>query len=201
MSAESSGEGYAVEATVFEVWKTYEEIAMHFNQLLIHLRTRALGGVAAIGAVVGLVGKQLNPSTEWGVIFAVLAFLSFAWVALFVLDECYYNRLLEGAVMAIIELEKKTEAGTGPKLNLSHKIEEAVRNEARSEKKASPDRKPLDDLAGRRGRWLFYGLVFLPLIVATAYSGCRAVGAWAQAHAPQAAAAVCSGGHSGEVTA
>jgi hypothetical protein len=34
---------------VFEVWTKYEDIAMHFNDLLIRLRTQALGAIAALG--------------------------------------------------------------------------------------------------------------------------------------------------------
>ena len=42
-----------VEATeegwpTFEVWQEYEKIAMHFNDLLMRLRTQALGAVAAL---------------------------------------------------------------------------------------------------------------------------------------------------------
>lgn len=46
-SADNAKEG----TDVFEVWTKYEDIAMHFNDLLIKLRTQALGGVAAISAL------------------------------------------------------------------------------------------------------------------------------------------------------
>lgn len=41
------------ESDLFNVWKEYEGIAMHFNELIIRLRTHALGGVAAISAIIG----------------------------------------------------------------------------------------------------------------------------------------------------
>jgi hypothetical protein len=31
-----------------ELWEKYEEITMHFNDLIIRLRTQALAGVAAV---------------------------------------------------------------------------------------------------------------------------------------------------------
>ena len=37
---------------LFEVWVKYEEITMHFNDLLIKLRTQALAAVAALATIV-----------------------------------------------------------------------------------------------------------------------------------------------------
>jgi hypothetical protein len=36
-----------------ELWGKYEDIAMHFNELLIRLRTQALGAVATIVTAAG----------------------------------------------------------------------------------------------------------------------------------------------------
>jgi hypothetical protein len=36
------------------LWEKYEDIAMHFNDLLIRLRTQSLAGVAALSALVGI---------------------------------------------------------------------------------------------------------------------------------------------------
>jgi hypothetical protein len=42
-----------------ELWDKYEKIAMHFNELLIKLRTQALGAVATIVTAAGfLVSRQ-----------------------------------------------------------------------------------------------------------------------------------------------
>jgi hypothetical protein len=47
---------------IFDVWKKYEQIAMHFNDLLIRIRTQALAGVAALSAFTGLFAKaELGP--------------------------------------------------------------------------------------------------------------------------------------------
>ena len=40
-----------------ELWEKYEEITMHFNDLIIRLRTQALAGVAALSALVGIFAK------------------------------------------------------------------------------------------------------------------------------------------------
>jgi len=36
-----------------ELWEKYEDIAMHFNDLIIKLRTQALAGVVALSTLVG----------------------------------------------------------------------------------------------------------------------------------------------------
>src|SRR5262245_11188735 len=49
----------------FELWSRYEDIAMHFNQLLITLRTQALGGVAAaVAIIVGLLAHRDSQSNK-----------------------------------------------------------------------------------------------------------------------------------------
>ena len=57
-----------------ELWEKYEEIAMHFNDLIIRLRTQALAGVAALSTLVGLFAKSdLGPfSYSWEI--AILFF-------------------------------------------------------------------------------------------------------------------------------
>jgi hypothetical protein len=76
----------------------------------------------------------------------------------------YYNRLLLGAVNALVAIEKATNAGqtTLTSLDLSIKIEEAVANKGAG-------------AAGRNsvGRWLFYILVFAVLITGLLVSGVK----------------------------
>jgi len=121
----------ADETELFKVWKEYEGIAMHFNELIIQLRTRSLAGVAAILALYGFVTKGDTPEEfRWGVLAAVFFLLSVVWIAIWILDHCYYTRLLLGAVRAILEIEDKSAAKPPPAgaiaLNLSHRIEETV---------------------------------------------------------------------------
>lgn len=94
---------------LIRLWDKYESIAMHFNELIIRLRTQALGGVATIVTVAGfLVGRE--PSKEpWWVISGVAVLLFIAWCTLWMIDVCYYSRLLRGAVNALLKIEKESD--------------------------------------------------------------------------------------------
>ena len=98
---------------VQRLWEKYEGIAMHFNDLLIRLRTQSLAGVAAVSAVIGIFSKEGSPADihlDWAIAQAIfLAMIGF-WIAIWCLDIGYYNRLLNGAVNAIEQLEAQTAA-------------------------------------------------------------------------------------------
>jgi hypothetical protein len=57
------------------LWEKYEDIAMHFNDLLIRLRTQSLAGVAALSALVGIFSKDgpapANITLDWVVAEAI----------------------------------------------------------------------------------------------------------------------------------
>lgn len=91
-----------------ETWEKYEDIAMHFNDLLMRLRTQALAGIAAISTLVGIFSKDniLEVQSSWLVAGYIFLGLSALWIAIGVLDVCYYNRLLIGAVASLVNLEK-----------------------------------------------------------------------------------------------
>lgn len=113
---------------IFEVWKEYEHIAMHFNELLMQLRMRALGGIAVVSALVGLLSKTDTAADfRWGLVASVLSILSFVWAAIWVIDMMYYRRLLLGSVRAVLEIEA-TSAGSAmiDSLQMSHRIKETV---------------------------------------------------------------------------
>jgi hypothetical protein len=95
---------------VQSLWAKYEEIAMHFNDLLMRLRSQSLAGVAAISALVGIFSKEggLDIHMEWIVAEGIFAALAAFWIAIWCLDLLYYNRLLKGAVTAIKKLEDQT---------------------------------------------------------------------------------------------
>lgn len=118
----------AKKPSVFEVWKEYEAIAMHFNELLIQLRMRALGGIAVITALVSLLSKgDTETDFRWGVLSAVLLILALVWIAICIIDMKYYRRLLYGAVRAVLEVEevsKSRNAVSG--IQMSHRIKESV---------------------------------------------------------------------------
>jgi len=163
----SAVEGWAIQ----DLWKEYEKIAMHFNDLLIKLRMQALAAVAAISAVAGIFSKGGSiDEVRWGLAAAVFFFLSLFWVAIWAIDFLYYNRLLHGAVKAILDLEKLSKDKTHTRyINISTEIELAVFGAGQK-----PDhemRKRRRKLA--RGRWLFYIIVFLALLSGLVFSVAR----------------------------
>ena len=95
-----------------DLWEKYEDIAMHFNDLIIRLRTQALAGVAALSTFVGLFAKtDLGP-------------FSYSWEFL---DFGYYNKLLVGAVAALLELEARSKTSNDAlEITLSTRVEESV---------------------------------------------------------------------------
>ncbi len=119
------------ESSTFVLWSKYEDVAMHFNDLIMKLRTQALAGLAGVVTVSGLAvsftGKSVT-ATEWEVLFGTSAFLSLAWLALFILDLGYYNRLLSGAVKAIHAHEDLTQnAPPIEKIILSRRISDSAK--------------------------------------------------------------------------
>lgn len=153
---------------VLELWQKYEEIAMHFNDLLIKLRTQALGAVAAISTLVGIFGRSGSDNREsWEISAAVFFFLCLFWLAIWIIDFCYYNRLLLGAVDAILELERESKIRLRLQhINISTKIERAVAGECLA----------VDGELRKRfwkmssGRWAFYVIVFVALVLALGFS-------------------------------
>jgi hypothetical protein len=115
---------------VFKVWTKYEALAMHFNDLLMRLRSQSLGAVAtfATAAAVLLKSDSVGADVRWGSLTAVFFFLLGFWIAIWILDFCYYNRLLLGAVAALEEIEAVSRDGGHriSDLNLSTRVEEAV---------------------------------------------------------------------------
>jgi hypothetical protein len=87
--------------TVHDLWAKYEDIAMHFNDLLIRLRTQALAAVVAISTV----ADPNSVHISWEIATAVFAGLLIFWLAIWTIDRFYYNRLLIGAVIALREIE------------------------------------------------------------------------------------------------
>jgi hypothetical protein len=154
---------------LFQVWKEYEGVAMHFNDLLIRLRTQALGGVAALAALAAtMVRSDFAPGLRWGVLSGAFVLLILFWVAVWVLDMRYYNRLLHGAVMALLEIEglsRNSQPLTG--LALSTRIEQIVEKGIPATMNGGPGfgrtRLPI---------WWFYGSVSLGLLTGLGLSIC-----------------------------
>lgn len=133
---------------------------MHFNDLIMRLRTQALGALTAIialsGVVLSVTGKAESEAV-WEVLFATFIFLTIAWTAVWIIDMRYYNELLLGAVEAIVERERQT----GGRIDLSTRVE------TRARQKRFPF--PSGEWAPRT----FYLIVCLGLVAATVYAGIR----------------------------
>jgi hypothetical protein len=94
----------------FELWKEYEGVAMHFNDLIIKLRSQSLGGVAAIATLAAVVARNdTTAELRWGLLTGAFALLCVFWVAVWILDMGYYNRLLHGAVEALLTIESESQ--------------------------------------------------------------------------------------------
>ncbi|MFY0644227.1 MAG: hypothetical protein JXR19_07155 [Bacteroidia bacterium] len=124
-----------IRPTHFELWKSYEDVAMHFNELLIRLRVQALAALATISSIILVISefKDVSQST----IFYLMIFLGAAWVSIWILDMRYYNRLLEGAVHALLDIEKVNFEDYNKKIlaiNLSTSIENSFGNKHKHER-------------------------------------------------------------------
>jgi hypothetical protein len=147
--------------SIFELWDKYEHIAMHFNDLILKIRIQALAAVTAIITIVGILGKTTNTSTSdpinWLLFILVFFFLGLFWIAIWILDFRYYSRLLGGAVEAIKNLETLSQKSTHIQaIEFSVTVDKAIKE-------------PLESSTGFKelinGRWLFYEIVFLGLVI------------------------------------
>jgi hypothetical protein len=145
----------------FKLWKEYEGVAMHFNDLIIRLRTQSLGGVAAFAALAAVVAKGDTPAElRWGVLSGGFALLIMFWIAVWILDMGYYNRLLHGAVIALLALESGSHGSKRvDRIELSSKIEEYMTSNRRVD--------------GKFSRVMFYVVVLIALVAGLAFCVCN----------------------------
>jgi hypothetical protein len=156
----------------FKVWKSYEKVAMHFNDLIIRLRIQSIGGLAGLAAILGIflhTQEGSNGSFNCGLAIVAIICLMLLWIAVWILDLHYYNRLLEGSVNAILEIEnRKSDFLNKKEINLSSNIERAFKQ-----------RFPHEPTGYKRfvnGRNGFYATVLVALVVilvASAIVYCR----------------------------
>lgn len=124
---------------VFKLWSKHEDTAIHFNDLLIKLRIQILGGVSISGTLAATIEKNSHSLRYIFVSFWVI------WGAVWILDACYYSRLLSGAVEATIDIEREF-----PGFQMSTKIKRSVN-------------KNLKKVGG--GVNIFYSIIFICLFV------------------------------------
>ncbi len=158
------------EGHLIELWAKYEDVAMHFNDLLMRLRTQALGAVAAIVAVASFVlegGFGEDAGLPWFSICVGSTLLLAAWLMVFMLDAFYYSRLLTGAVDALLEIEKKSEGA----IVLSTRIDGRFGKWSRSRRRGEP--KAAVNLAAFLLFYLPVGLALLLLAIFAAHQATR----------------------------
>lgn len=143
------------------LWAKYEDIAMHFNDLLMRLRSQSLAGIAAISTLVGIFTREgiSDIHMDWLVATAMFIAMACFWIAIGCLDLLYYNRLLMGAVAAIIELEGKLKTSRLDGITMSTSID--------GEFKHSLINRQLSRFVGVL---LFYGIVFVVIVAGAVFS-------------------------------
>ncbi len=149
----------------FLYWAKCEDVAIHFNELIVKMRTQSLGGLAALAAVMGWATKAGTEGSSLPAGWIAMAFLALliVWTSIGLIDWLYYGRLLKGAVDEIKRVERLSKG----RYELSIHIDEAC---------GIPREKP----AGwhdrvKWGRALFYGLPFAGLSVGLGVFTCRAL--------------------------
>lgn len=143
---------------------------MHFNDLLIRIRSQSLGAVAAVSTGAGVFLKTEAQTTQWGTLAAVFLLLLAFWAAVFCLDILYYNRLLIGAVNTLLLLERRLNCDfQSHQVLLSTFIEKAVKD-GRLLILDSDGNESWARSWASRGILFFYGIVAVLLIVAVCWS-------------------------------
>jgi len=148
------------EVDIQSLWAKYEDIAMHFNDLLMKLRTQALAGIAAISTLVGIFTKAdpASVQSDWLIATGIFGALAVFWLAICCLDLFYYNRLLVGAVTALKDLEAEACAAQFTGIKMSTEII------------AEFDTWLPSAQWSFLGVYVFYGIVFLVIAAAAVFS-------------------------------
>jgi hypothetical protein len=117
----------------------------------------ALAGVAALSTLVGIFTRTDKNSIHisWQIATDVFGLLILFWIAIWGIDRLYYNRLLTGAVAALLAIEEESKKGNPSlSINLSTQIEKYVSH--------PPDRL-WDRFQAKLGVRLFYFIVLFAL--------------------------------------
>jgi hypothetical protein len=102
-------------------WAKAEDVAIHFNEMIMNFRLKAVGAVTLAAGLVGsvLLGKGEPPPSINLYTFALgIWFIAIVWVAIMLIDLFYYHRLLLGAVDEVLRIEESS----GGRLRLSTQI-------------------------------------------------------------------------------
>lgn len=141
------------------LWMKTEDIAMHFNQLIMSYRLKAVGGLTIAAGLLGtvLLNDGASPTAFHAKAFSLaMLFLLFVWVGIALIDFLYYQELLSGAALEAARLEQLS----GGAISLSSSINHAVHGKCPGLKKAF--------------RWSFYWLPIIALSAAFVVGLCTA---------------------------
>jgi len=139
----------SLDPQLFEVWKKYEDIAVHFNDLIMRWRLQAMGGMATLVTLGGFVASDATTRTVgFRAVFILSGMLTCAWMGVGFIDLFYYRKLLKVAVAGILKLENNN-----PSIDLSTRIEDEAK------------------WGGTFAPWVFYLLGLAPLIAILVWSG------------------------------
>lgn len=109
------------EADIIEIWKTCQDVQMHFNGIELQIRNYA---VTLLVAVIGAAAYALKEHLEvtlagqnFSMAVAILPAGVLGWLAFYFMDRHWYHRLLLGAVRHTLRVENNH-----PELDLSGAI-------------------------------------------------------------------------------
>lgn len=147
-----------------EIWKKVVDVQQHFNDLELRIRNYALTLFTAVVAGIGLLEKEKIQLNLIGLGIPASTLLGFAGIltlaAFWYMDRYWYHKLLLGAVKQGQFIET-IHAGVLPELGLTTAIGKS------SPQTISWDKKTLLTIHSSNKYWIFYGLLFTPLIMLT----------------------------------
>jgi len=110
----------------FAVWCKYEDIANHFNGLIIQIRIKSLALITSISSILAIYTTK-DGVIQWELLQYALMFQFFFLLSVCVLDLFYYNRLLTNTVIILRDLEKDRPKTDGiPEPNFSTVLDDEV---------------------------------------------------------------------------
>jgi hypothetical protein len=85
-----------------QAWEKHQDVAMHFNELIMRWRLQAIGGLAGFVTLAGfVVGDTTSLHVRYRAMLILTTVIAFAWLAVGAIDLFYYSRLLQGAVVPL----------------------------------------------------------------------------------------------------
>lgn len=168
IESELHGSSFRVDDQLYTYWAKCEDVAIHFNELIIKMRTQVLSTITIIGTLLGVLSRMPEQGSPHNTIAIGFALLLLAWLGVGCIDALYYGRLLKGAVDEIVRVEEMTKGA----IQLSKKIDTScgvkhLPDGARSASWCGGKHRHCNGAVF--GRILFYSLPAVGLLGATIY--------------------------------